>query len=91
MTSPSRATVLKLFKGLLQQANKFGNYNFKNHAIRRIKYEFQINKNIPNEQINEKYCVGKHELESLKRQTLLTQMYPEDISVMQSSELKRKL
>ena len=91
MASPSRASILNLYKVLLQQANKFGNYNFKNHAIRRIKYEFQTNKNMSKELINEKYCVGKNELESLKRQTLLTQMYPEDISVMQSSELKRKL
>ena len=89
MAKPSRIEFLSLYRGLLKQANLFDNYNFKNHAVRRIKYEFKSNVTLSDNQLKEKFDFGKTELESLKRQTVISLLYPEEKSVMQNPDLKR--
>lgn len=75
--------VASLYHSLLKEANKFTNYNFRNHAIRKIKWDFQKDLTITDEKIiQERLEQGHKQLESLKRQVTLSQLYPEGPSVM---------
>jgi hypothetical protein len=78
--------VLGLYRTLLKEARKFNNYNFRNHAIRKTKWEFKHNKNLSDvKKIQDKYIYGKQQLDILKRQVILGQLYPEGQSIMEVS------
>jgi hypothetical protein len=38
----SSSKVKLLYRSFLREARKFNDYNFRNHAIRKAKYEFEI-------------------------------------------------
>ena len=74
-------------RSLHRQANKFSDYNFRDYAHRRIQSGFIESKNLSEaEKIAEQYSRGLGQLESLKRQTIVSSLYPEDMSVMESPE-----
>lgn len=81
-----RIEILALYRSLLKEARKFNNYNFRNHAIRKTKWEFKHNKNISDAKTQEeKYTLGRQQLDTLKRQVILGQLYPEAQSVVETS------
>jgi hypothetical protein len=81
----SRSAALSLYRTLLKMARKFSNYNFRSHAIRKIKHDFRMNQSLSdNVQIAHKLQDGSRQLEVLRRQTLLYQLYPEEASVMEN-------
>lgn len=63
------------------------NYNFREHATRRIKYDFKTNKDLPTIDIDNNYKFGLSQLELLKRQSIISKLYPENKSVI--SQLKK--
>eukprot|EP01031_Cornospumella_fuschlensis_P042989 gene42989-52540_t len=88
-TAPSRLQVLSLYRGILRNANKFPNYNFKAHAKRRTVAAFHECKSlVDSQQIQEKYRFGQDQLELIRRQALLSSLYPEDPSVV--TQVKRQ-
>lgn len=80
-----RSDVLGLYRSLLREAQKFNNYNFRNHAIRKTKWEFRHSRNLAGSMIQEKYIYGKSQLEVLKRQVILGKLYPEDQSIVETA------
>ncbi|RYH30772.1 LYR motif-containing protein [archaeon] len=61
-SAPSRLQVLSLYRGILRNANKFPNYNFKSHAKRRTVAAFHEFKNLKDsQQIEEKYRFGQQQ------------------------------
>lgn len=73
-----RTEVLGLYRAMMRYAGKFGSYNFRNHALRRVKYGFVSNKNIlDQEEIAKQFLHGKTQLELVKRQAMISQLYPE--------------
>mmetsp|Transcript_28697 Transcript_28697/g.38116 ORF Transcript_28697/g.38116 Transcript_28697/m.38116 type:complete len:82 (+) Transcript_28697:61-306(+) len=81
MTSPQ----LSLFRSLLREASKVDNYNFRSYAHRRVKAGFLANRNLQGEEATAAIVEGGKQLEMLKRQAILGQLYPSDRSVMESN------
>ncbi|XP_064281786.1 LYR motif-containing protein 4 isoform X1 [Passer domesticus] len=71
MAASSRAQVLRLYRALLRESQRFSGYSYRNYAIRRIKDAFRENKNIADsEKIEELLNKAKANLEVIQRQVL---------------------
>ncbi|XP_074683780.1 LYR motif-containing protein 4 isoform X2 [Strix aluco] len=69
MAASSRAQVLRLYRALLRESQRFGSYNYRTYAIRRIRDAFRENKNIKDsEKIEELVNKAKANLEVIHRQ-----------------------
>jgi hypothetical protein len=85
----SRNQILSLYHSLLKNAHKFHNYNFREFAKRRIIREFRMNRSVTDSKIvDEKYQSGLKELEVLKRQVIISSLYPEAPSVIEAYQKK---
>ncbi|XP_074998728.1 LYR motif-containing protein 4 isoform X3 [Calonectris borealis] len=71
MAASSRAQVLRLYRALLRESQRFSGYNYRTYAIRRIRDAFRENKNIKDsEKIEELVKKAKANLEVIHRQVL---------------------
>jgi len=67
---------LSLYHKLMREGNKFKNFNYKEYSKRRIRSEFKENASIKDpRKITQLISKGNLELESLRRQTFLNNMY----------------
>ncbi|XP_008477794.1 LYR motif-containing protein 4 [Diaphorina citri] len=83
--SVSKDMILKLYKALLRESSKFPAYNYRMYFLRRTREKFQSNKNVDNnEQISLLYNEGLKELEVLKRQVLISQLFKPDKLVIET-------
>uniref|UniRef100_A0A8C4UE89 Complex 1 LYR protein domain-containing protein n=1 Tax=Falco tinnunculus TaxID=100819 RepID=A0A8C4UE89_FALTI len=72
MAASSRAQVLRLYRALLRESQRFSGYNYRMYAIRRIRDAFKENKNIKDsEKIEELVKKAKANLEVIHRQVCL--------------------
>ncbi|KAF4790949.1 LYR motif-containing protein 4 isoform X1 [Turdus rufiventris] len=70
MAASSRVQVLRLYRALLRESQRFSSYNYRTYAIRRIRDAFRENKNIADsEKIEELLNKAKANLEVIQRQT----------------------
>ncbi len=68
--------MLSLYKQLVREGSRFTTYNFREYAKRRIRDEFKENKQLTDgKKIDELIHKGKRELEGLRRQTVISNMY----------------
>ncbi|XP_030347940.1 LYR motif-containing protein 4 isoform X1 [Strigops habroptila] len=71
MAASSRAQVLRLYRALLRESQRFSSYNYRMYAIRRIRDAFRENKNVKDsEKIEELVNKAKANLEVIRRQVL---------------------
>jgi LYR motif-containing protein 4 len=83
MSVVNKAAVLSLFRSLSREGRKFTDYNFRDYARRRIGAGFRENVGLKSsEDISEQYKLGLDQLASVKRQAMVSSLYPEMISVM---------
>ncbi|XP_061851645.1 LYR motif-containing protein 4 isoform X3 [Colius striatus] len=69
MATSSRAQVLRLYRALLRESQRFSSYNYRTYAIRRIRDAFRENKNVKDsETIEELVNKAKANLEVIHRQ-----------------------
>ncbi|XP_054492969.2 LYR motif-containing protein 4 isoform X3 [Agelaius phoeniceus] len=69
MAASSRAQVLRLYRALLRESQRFSCYGYRTYAIRRIKDAFRENKNITDsEKIEELLNKAKVNLQVIQRQ-----------------------
>jgi hypothetical protein len=67
---------LHLYKQFLRYATRFSNYNFRDYAIRRSRDGFVANRGLTDPAaINDALAKGRAQLEVLKRQSVISQMY----------------
>ena len=85
---PSRQHVLSLFRGLLRHAGRMEDYNFRSYAKRRVVLGFTEGKGLSGEAAAREYQEGLKNLEMMKRQALLSHLYPSKRSVMEKTERK---
>ena len=81
MSAPARTAVLSLYRNMLGNASKFANYNFREHAKRRIVGGFKESKSLSAADAEAKYSWGLNQAEMVRRQAIVSQLYPEDSSV----------
>mmetsp|Transcript_6629 Transcript_6629/g.9474 ORF Transcript_6629/g.9474 Transcript_6629/m.9474 type:complete len:82 (-) Transcript_6629:159-404(-) len=80
----SSTAPIPLFRSLLREAKKMGDYNFRSFAVRRVKTGFALNKNLQGrEAATAALNKGVQDLAMLRRQAALGQMYPSGHSVME--------
>ncbi|KAK0088026.1 hypothetical protein PV325_013431 [Microctonus aethiopoides] len=85
-------SILSLYRNLLKESKKWSLYNYREYALRKVKYEFRQNKTLTDsESIAKCYEKGLETLEMLKRQVILGDLYgtrPLVIETKKSSEAK---
>ncbi|KAL7563755.1 hypothetical protein ACA910_020441 [Epithemia clementina (nom. ined.)] len=74
---------LHLYRALLRQAKGMKDYNFRMYALRRVKVGFQKNRSLQGEDAAAALANGMDQLEMLRRQATLSQLYPSARSVME--------
>ncbi|CAG9764717.1 unnamed protein product [Ceutorhynchus assimilis] len=80
----SKTKILNLYKALLRESQKFSTYNFRSYAVRRIRDAFRDNRNITDsELINNRISEARKNLDLIKRQALVSQMYQTDKLVIE--------
>ncbi|GFN97515.1 lyr motif-containing protein 4 [Plakobranchus ocellatus] len=85
MAASMRTSVLSLYKQLLKESGKLSDYNFRAYAIRRTKDAFKENKNITDsKQIQSLIQKAQENLEVLKRQAIVSQLYGSTKIVIES-------
>ena len=84
MSSTTAKQVLSLYKQLLETSIKFENYNFREFARRKVRDTFKENKDLSDQKdIRKFYNEGINNLEMLKRQTTISQMFTFDKLVVE--------
>lgn len=85
--SVSKDKILKLYKALLKESSNFPAYNYRMYFLRRTRDKFQAYKNIANqEQVCQLYNEGVTELEVLKRQVLVSQLFKPDKLIIETQK-----
>mmetsp|Transcript_15566 Transcript_15566/g.25927 ORF Transcript_15566/g.25927 Transcript_15566/m.25927 type:complete len:80 (+) Transcript_15566:85-324(+) len=77
------STALPLLRSLLREARHINDYNFRSYAVRRVKAGFDKNRNLTGEEAAVAMRDGEEQLQVLKRQVVLGQLYPSSRSVME--------
>lgn len=73
----NRVQVLGLYRQLLRESKKFTSYNFRDYAKHRIHHEFELNKQVTDPaKINLLIKKAENDLSSLKRQVIVSQLFP---------------
>jgi len=74
---------MSLFRSLMREAKSIKDYNFRSYAQRRVKAGFVMNRELQGEEAAAALREGEEQLAVLKRQAILSQMYPTAKSVME--------
>jgi len=73
----NRAKVISLYRQLIKESTKFTSYNFRDYAKLRIHHEFELNKQVTDPaKVQALIEKAEKDLSSLKRQVILSQLYP---------------
>ena len=84
--STSRTAILSLYRDLLRTGSRFSQYGFREYARRRTRDAFREHQAETDPQrIQEFVNRGNNELQTMKRQTLIGQMYNMDKLVVEVS------
>ncbi|XP_008545522.1 LYR motif-containing protein 4 [Microplitis demolitor] len=71
-----REAVLKLYRNLIRESQKWSSYNYREYALRKVRDEFRENKTLQdNNLIQDCYNKGLENLEIIKRQVILSNLY----------------
>ncbi|XP_060100172.1 LYR motif-containing protein 4 [Heteronotia binoei] len=87
MAAPTRAQVLRLYRALLRESEKFTSYGYRTYAIRRIRDAFRENKNLKDSsKIEALVNSAKSNLEMIHRQVTIGQLYSAQKLVIECPE-----
>jgi len=82
--APSRAAILSLYRNLLREGGRFSHYGFREYARRRTRDAFRQCRNETDPQrVQDLYSRGMSDLQMLRRQTVISQMYNLDKLVVE--------
>ncbi|XP_074064572.1 LYR motif-containing protein 4 isoform X4 [Macrotis lagotis] len=90
MAASSRAQVLDLYRVMLRESGRFTSYNYRTYAIRRIREAFRENKNVKDSaQIQMLLNKAKRNLEIIRRQTHISELYSTDKLIIENQKQPR--
>nr|XP_015913545.1 LYR motif-containing protein 4 [Parasteatoda tepidariorum] len=79
-----RMEVLRLYKNLLREAGKFSSYMYRTYSLRRIKDAFKDYKDVTDqEKLADLITYGKSNLEIIKRQVIISQLFKDPENVIE--------
>jgi len=80
-----RAPTLQLYREMLRASRGFTNYNFREYALRKVRSGFQENAMLTDgDAVRQAYQEGRVQLQMLKRQSVITQLFPQEKHVMEN-------
>uniref|UniRef100_A0A9L0QX90 Complex 1 LYR protein domain-containing protein n=2 Tax=Equus TaxID=9789 RepID=A0A9L0QX90_HORSE len=86
----SRAQVLDLYRAMLRESKHFSAYNYRTYAVRRIRDAFRENKNVKDPvEIQALVNKAKRDLEIIRRQVHIGQLYSTDKLIIETQEKPR--
>lgn len=81
----SRMQLLTLYKKLIRESERFTNYNFRSYALRRVRVAFRENKSLSDPKLIQKEIgIAKDNLEIIRRQVTIGDMYKTDKLVIEN-------
>ncbi|CAI6361102.1 unnamed protein product [Macrosiphum euphorbiae] len=85
MAAPvTRAEVLKIYKTMLRESNKFSFYNYRMYAVRRVKDAFREQKAVNDTSEIQQHLLEAHRfLDIIKRQAIVGDLYKFDKLVIE--------
>lgn len=84
MNHPGRKEILRLYRSLLSESSKLQGYNFKMYSLRRVRQGFrELQHSKDAKAINDAFNEGKNMADLIKRQAIISNLYPEGQTVMQ--------
>ncbi|CAH0552231.1 unnamed protein product [Brassicogethes aeneus] len=91
MSTTSKVQVINLYRSLIRESKKIPAYNFRNYAVRKIRDTFKENKGLtdPN-RISQQIAEAQKNLEVIKRQALIGQMYSTDKLVIETIRTNKR-
>ncbi|XP_040839963.1 LYR motif-containing protein 4 [Ochotona curzoniae] len=90
MAASSRAQVLELYRAMLRESKQFSAFNYRTYAVRRIRDAFRENKNVEDPvRIQALVSKAKRDLEMIRRQVHIGQLYSTDKLVIENQEKPR--
>ncbi|KAF8943493.1 hypothetical protein BGZ47_005380 [Haplosporangium gracile] len=85
-----RSQILTLYKDLLHHSSKFAAYNFRDYAVRRTREAFHAAKNETDPaKIEALIRKAEQQLEVVKRQSVISQLYSGEKLVVENSKNQR--
>ncbi|CAN0380105.1 unnamed protein product [Ascophyllum nodosum] len=84
MTQPVRTAVLGLYRDLRRQGARLMDYNYRDYALRRARKGFEMARAFSPEEAEAAFEKGKQQLEVVRRQAIISQLYPHKASVMET-------
>ncbi|XP_053695830.1 protein bcn92 [Sabethes cyaneus] len=80
----NKMKVLTLYKQMLRESQKFSSYNYRMYALRRIRDAFRDNKSLSDSsKIESELEYGQRNLDIIKRQVLVGQLFQADKLVIE--------
>lgn len=90
MAASSRAQVLELYRAMLRESKQFSAFNYRTYAVRRIRDAFRENKDVEDPvRIQALVSKAKRDLEMIRRQVHIGQLYSTDKLVIENQEKPR--
>ncbi|XP_049998121.1 LYR motif-containing protein 4 [Chionomys nivalis] len=90
MAASSRAQVLDLYRAMLRESKHFSAYNYRMYAVRRIRDAFRENKSVKDPvEIQALVNKAKRDLEIIRRQVHIGQLYSTDKLIIENQEKPR--
>ncbi|KAJ8924270.1 hypothetical protein NQ315_007062 [Exocentrus adspersus] len=87
----SRQQILKLYKTMLRESQKFPSYNFKQYAVRRVHDAFKENRSLTDAKFIENQLKEAYRnLDIIKRQVIIGQLYSTEKLVIENIEKNKK-
>ncbi|XP_019866731.1 LYR motif-containing protein 4 [Aethina tumida] len=91
MSNLGRNQVLGLYRSLIKESKKIPAYNFRNYALRKVRDSFKENKTLTDPKvISEQIADAERNLEVIKRQALIGQMYNTDKLVIETISVSKR-
>ena len=91
MSGPNQHQVRCLLRSLFRYTSKITNYNFRAHAMRRVKAGFAMNRTAAGSDLIDIYAFGQKQLDIAKRQSIVSMLYPDKMySVMQTPKVRAR-
>ncbi|XP_060596723.1 LYR motif-containing protein 4B-like [Ruditapes philippinarum] len=89
--SSARSQTLSLYRKLLKECKKYNSYNFRMYALEKTRYDFRANKDVTDpQQMKALLDKAQDNLNIMKRQVLIGQMYGEGHLIIENAEYMKK-
>lgn len=78
MSAPAASASRSLYRGLLRAGKGFTNYNFRDYALRLVREDMRTGSQLSGAEAEAAYRRGRTQLDMLRRQSTVSQLFPQE-------------